>query len=69
MSESTPLALVCRRCGLETFPRVEWQEFAGGKRHLRASCAACGGYIKFLPQTPENVALVVTRGAAEGRSA
>ena len=55
---SESLVLACRRCGVELAPRVSWQNCVGGKRHLRANCAVCGGWIKFLAQTPENIALV-----------
>ncbi len=49
--------LMCSACGVDVAPRVSWQQIAGGRRHIRAECPRCGGYLKFLPQTPENVAL------------
>lgn len=42
--------LVCKRCGVLAVPHVEEIPLARGGYHLKASCASCGGYIKFLPQ-------------------
>lgn len=45
---------VCARCGNNTV-RVRWQTCRNGVgRHIRADCARCGRYIKFLSQTPAN---------------
>jgi hypothetical protein len=45
----------CRRCGGKDL-RVSWHEQQGGGRAVRADCGACGRFVAFLPQTPENVA-------------
>ena len=44
----------CRRCG-QSKTTISWH-VGDGIKHLRESCARCGAYIKWLPQTPENVA-------------
>lgn len=39
----------CGACGRDAESAVEWQEFADGSRHVRASCPACGAFIRYLP--------------------
>lgn len=49
----------CRDCGFKrTVTRWQGTDPTGqrGGLHIRLECAACGAYIKFLPQTPDNVA-------------
>src|SRR6185312_6957850 len=41
--------LVCRRCGGARF-RTSWQTFSDGTRHVRADCAACGAFVRYLKQ-------------------
>lgn len=45
----------CRRCGGYAVVAT-WHEQRGGRKAIRASCSACGGFRGFLPLTPENVA-------------
>lgn len=53
-----PLTLDCPACG-PVRPAVAWKPWASGLgRHLEATCPTCRRYLKYLPQTPENVALV-----------
>jgi hypothetical protein len=47
---------ICDRCGARE-ANLAWHELSGGRRQIRATCAACGGFVKFVAQTPENVAL------------
>lgn len=46
--------LACQACGW-TEARLQWQTFANGTRHIRAECRRCGRYIRFVPQTQDNV--------------
>jgi hypothetical protein len=50
--------LTCYRCGAADAPRLRWQTCSNGRRHLRADCAVCGAFLKWLAQTADNVALV-----------
>lgn len=43
----------CPRCDATRF-RFGWQVFANGTKHIRVECAACGAYVCYAPQTPEN---------------
>jgi hypothetical protein len=43
------LGLACRRCGATAF-RTAWQTFANGTRHVRADCAGCGTFARYLKQ-------------------
>jgi hypothetical protein len=46
-------ALECPQCGFGQ-PRVYRMDFATGTGWaLRADCAACGHYLKFVPKRPE----------------
>lgn len=47
----------CGHCGGRDLV-FRWQEIAGGRKHLRADCAACGRYVKFVAQRPDLIALV-----------
>ncbi len=44
--------MVCCRCGSEERPLLAWQACSAPSTlvHLRANCAACGRFIKFVPQ-------------------
>lgn len=56
-AQPRPQEVRCHRCGGAELV-VYWHQLQGqGGRRIRASCAACHGYIQFLPETPENVAL------------
>ena len=48
--------MVCKRCDSTRF-RYAWQVFTNGTKHIRVECAACGGYVCYAPQTPENQSL------------
>ena len=54
------LTIPCDRCG-PVVPVVVWQTFTTDPptRHLRATCPRCHSFLKFLEQTPENVALAL----------
>ena len=45
----------CDRCGGTDFT-VRWQTFANGTRHIRVNCGRCGAYVRYAPQTTENIA-------------
>jgi hypothetical protein len=32
---------------------LRWQVFRDGTTHIRAECAGCGTYIRYVRQTPE----------------
>lgn len=45
-------ALICKRCGsVYKKPTIEKIPLVDGGFHDKASCPACGGFIKFLPHT------------------
>lgn len=48
--------VACSVCG-SGFVTIGWQQIAGGRYHLRADCAVCGRYVKYLPQTPSLIEL------------
>jgi hypothetical protein len=43
----------CKNCDVTAIPKLCWQTFANRTRHIRASCAECVGYLRFLPQSPD----------------
>jgi hypothetical protein len=43
------LGITCRRCGGSRF-RTGRQTFADGTRHVRADCATCGAFVRYLKQ-------------------
>jgi NMD protein affecting ribosome stability and mRNA decay len=46
---------VCTKCGgLES--RLRWQASSDGQRHLRAECATCGRFFRYVEQTPVRIA-------------
>jgi hypothetical protein len=45
----------CYRCGGRDVA-LSWQQLANGARRIRAECRWCRGFVKFMPETPENVA-------------
>lgn len=45
----------CRRCDATAFG-FRWQTFANGTRHIRVNCGRCGAYVRYAPQTAENIA-------------
>lgn len=53
-SQDVPEGITCRRCGGTAFKTV-WQQFSDGKRHVRADCASCGGFVRYLkqPESPD----------------
>ena len=55
------MTLTCHHCGVIEEPDLGWQVFGNGTTHLRAECRACGRYIKYVPQTPENLSLAPLR--------
>jgi hypothetical protein len=34
---------------------LTWQQVANGQKRIRAECRNCRGFVKFMPETPENV--------------
>lgn len=51
----TSAAACCARCGQDDLT-LRWQTFANGTRHIRVDCRHCGAYVRYAPQTAENVA-------------
>lgn len=45
----------CSRCAATDFS-FRWQTFANGTRHIRVNCGRCGTYVRYVPQTAENLA-------------
>src|SRR6266542_5977771 len=48
-AQTLPDGIVCRKCGAAEF-RTYWQTFANGNRHVRADCARCGAFVRYLKQ-------------------
>jgi hypothetical protein len=44
-----PAGLACKRCGSSAI-KTRWQTFRDGGRHLRAECAVCGTFRRYLAQ-------------------
>jgi hypothetical protein len=44
-----PEGLRCPKCGESRFKTV-WQTFANGTRHVRADCAKCKTFVRYLKQ-------------------
>lgn len=44
-----------RACDHSSGRKLQWRVLSGGKAHLRSNCLACGGYLGYVPQTPENL--------------
>jgi hypothetical protein len=42
----------CERCGPGAGSRCFWAEDRLGRRHVRAECARCGGFLTFPPSVP-----------------
>jgi hypothetical protein len=34
---------------------IRWQKFQTGHRHLRQECGNCGAFLRYAPQTSENL--------------
>jgi hypothetical protein len=49
------VAAQCPQCR-PFVPRLFWQRFRNGTRHIRMECAACGGSVCFVKQTAETIA-------------
>lgn len=47
--------LACNQCGVIGEPHTEQIPLAAGGFHLKASCADCGAYIKFLPHSAPSI--------------
>jgi hypothetical protein len=47
-----PDGLLCPKCGAAEF-RTAWATFKDGSRHVRADCAKCGAFVRFLKQSPD----------------
>lgn len=63
---STTTTARCSRCGGDDLI-IQWQTFSNGTRHIRVDCRRCGAYVRYAPQTAENVALAdaaTTAGSA-----
>lgn len=52
--------LDCPGCGKPVEPRLRWRTHAGGARAIEATCPHCRRWLKWLAQTPENIARTVT---------
>ncbi len=50
----TPDGLLCPKCGAAEFV-TRWQRFKDGSSHVRADCARCGKFVRYLekPGAPE----------------
>ena len=48
----------CQRCDTGEHLAFRWQHFGNGTKHIRVDCTQCGQYVKFAPQTEENLARV-----------
>lgn len=44
----------CPRCG-PFAPRLVWQRFRNGTRHVRCECRFCGGFVTYVPQTAATI--------------
>jgi hypothetical protein len=42
------LGITCPACGGAEV-KTAWQTFADGSRHVRATCAGCGKFLRYLP--------------------
>jgi hypothetical protein len=49
LTKPTANGLTCPHCG-PTRVVSEWQTFADGSRHLRASCGRCRQFLRYLKQ-------------------
>lgn len=54
------LTLRCQRCAADVVPALRWRTITGGSRVIEASCPRCRKWLRWLLQTPENVARTVT---------
>lgn len=56
-ARDNPLSpMSCASCGTTDSPRLRWQTLADGRLAIRAECAACRRWIKFVAQTAETIA-------------
>ena len=46
----------CDHCEAEVDEALRWKTFADGTRHIEARCLYCRKFLRWAPQTPENVA-------------
>ena len=44
----------CRHCG-HNVPRLVWQTFDTGTKHIRAECGRCKTFSHYAPQTDANI--------------
>lgn len=54
-----PPTLPCTACLEQATPTLRWRTHAGGSRAIEATCPRCRRWLKWLEQTPENVARTV----------
>ncbi len=54
------LTLTCRRCVKDVAPQLRWVTHGNGIRAIEARCPHCRGWLKWLEQTPENIARTIT---------
>jgi hypothetical protein len=54
-AEAEEEARPCRRCG-STVKRCYWFHFRDGRKQIKLECGTCSTPVKFLAQTPENIA-------------
>jgi hypothetical protein len=54
-----------KHCAHAGEPVLNWQPIAGGRRQIRSHYSLCGCYIKFVRQTPSNIAKADAGGAKE----
>jgi hypothetical protein len=46
--------IACRNCGTSGAPRLTWQTCRNQRRHIRANCAKCGSFLRYVEQTARN---------------
>lgn len=49
----------CIHCGATVAKPSRWFVMSNGSTHLREDCAGCGRWRKWVPKTPENVAVAL----------
>ena len=58
----------CKSCGHDRV-KTAWQTFSDGRTHLRADCASCGRFLRYLPQQGAPPAPTTPQGDIGGRIA